>query len=152
MPLSSSRSSIPCSATSKPGSSALITASAPSTCRAIFGNGPTGSTPQFARRAGRLPHSARRRMRHHHLRSAQDRHHARRRQPCPAASRSGCATCSNPIGILTLFIIYQIYRFYDTQSLGLIVLTVFDLFVMVLIWHEYGLMRRHHLVPPRTAS
>src|SRR6202030_894326 len=44
MPASSSRSSIPCSATSKPGSSALITASAPSTCRAIFGNGPTGST------------------------------------------------------------------------------------------------------------
>ena len=41
---SSSRSSIPCSATSKPGSSALITASVPSTCRAIFGNGATGST------------------------------------------------------------------------------------------------------------
>src|ERR1700719_3445555 len=41
--------------------------------------------------------------------------------------------------VLTLFIIYQIYRFYDTQSLGLIVLTVFDLFVMVLIWHEYCL-------------
>src|SRR6202043_3593189 len=56
--------------------------------------------PQFARRVGRLPHSARRRMRHHHLRSAQDRHHARRRQPCPAASRGGCATCSGPIGII----------------------------------------------------
>src|SRR6267378_1658569 len=42
MPARSSRSSIPCSATSKPGSSALIMASAPSTCRAIFGNGPTG--------------------------------------------------------------------------------------------------------------
>jgi uncharacterized membrane protein len=38
--------------------------------------------------------------------------------------------------VLTLFIIYQIYRFYETQSLGLIVLTAFDLFVMVLIWHE----------------
>src|SRR5439155_333267 len=43
MPASSSRSSILCSATSKPGSSALIMASAPSTCRAIFENGPTGS-------------------------------------------------------------------------------------------------------------
>src|SRR5712672_779132 len=32
-----------CSATSKPGSSALIMASGPSTCRAIFANGPTGS-------------------------------------------------------------------------------------------------------------
>src|SRR5438874_580930 len=42
-PASSSRSSTPCSATSKPGSSAPITASAPSICRAIFGNGPTGS-------------------------------------------------------------------------------------------------------------
>ena len=39
----SSRSSIPCSATSKPGSSAPITASAPSICRAICGSGPTGS-------------------------------------------------------------------------------------------------------------
>src|SRR6266403_5507944 len=38
MPANSSRSSIPYSATSKPGSSALITASVPSTCRAIFGN------------------------------------------------------------------------------------------------------------------
>ena len=37
------RSSIPCSATSKPCSSARITASAPSTCRATCGNGPTAS-------------------------------------------------------------------------------------------------------------
>jgi hypothetical protein len=43
MPASSSRSSIRCSATSKPGSSVPITASASSTCRAIFGKGPTGS-------------------------------------------------------------------------------------------------------------
>jgi hypothetical protein len=43
MPAPSSRSFIPCSATSKPGSSAPITVSAPSTCRAICGNGPTGS-------------------------------------------------------------------------------------------------------------
>ena len=50
-------------------------------------------SPQLARRVGRLPHSARRRMRHHHLRSAQDGHPARRRQPCTAASRDGCATC-----------------------------------------------------------
>jgi hypothetical protein len=53
---------------------------------------------QLARRVGRLPHSARRRMRHHHLRSAQDRHPARRRQPCPAASRDGCAACFTWIG------------------------------------------------------
>src|SRR6202047_3779632 len=54
--------------------------------------------PQLARRVGRLSHSARRRMRHHHLRSAQDRHPARRRQPCPATSRCGCAACTSWIG------------------------------------------------------
>ena len=54
--------------------------------------------------------------------------------------------------VLALFIIYQIYRFYYTQSVGLVVLTVFDVFVMVLIWHEYRLMRRHQSVPPRTAG
>ena len=48
--------------------------------------------------------------------------------------------------ILAVFIIYQIYRFSYTQSMGLIVLTVFDLFVMVLIWHEYGLVRRLHSI------
>lgn len=46
--------------------------------------------------------------------------------------------------VLGLFIVYQLYRYYYTQSIGLIVLTVFDLIVMVLIWHEYGLMRRHY--------
>lgn len=46
---------------------------------------------------------------------------------------------------LSLFIVYQLYRFSYTHSAGLIVLTVFDLFVMVLIWHEYRLVRRHRL-------
>ncbi len=41
-----------------------------------------------------------------------------------------------------LFIAYQLYRFSYTHSPGLIVLTVFDLFVIALIWHEYGLVRR----------
>lgn len=45
--------------------------------------------------------------------------------------------------VLSLFIAYQLYRFSYTHSAGLIVLTVFDLFVMVLIWHEYRLVRRH---------
>jgi len=53
--------------------------------------------------------------------------------------------------VLGLFILYQIYRFFFTQSVGLIVLTVFDLIVMLLIWHEYGLMRRHHPVTSRQA-
>lgn len=45
--------------------------------------------------------------------------------------------------VLGLFIAYQLYRFFYTHSAGLIVLTVFDIVVMGLIWHEYRLVRRH---------
>jgi len=45
--------------------------------------------------------------------------------------------------VLGLFIAYQAYRFTLTHSLGLIALTLFDLLVIVLIWHEYRLVRRH---------
>jgi uncharacterized membrane protein len=45
--------------------------------------------------------------------------------------------------VLGLFIAYQLYRFSYTHGLGLIVLTVFDIFVMGLIWHEYRLVRHH---------
>lgn len=45
--------------------------------------------------------------------------------------------------VLGLFVIYQLYRFTYTQGIGLIVLTVFDVIVMILIWHEYTLVRRH---------
>jgi len=45
--------------------------------------------------------------------------------------------------VLALFIAYQLYRYTHTRGVGLIVLTVFDLFVMVLIWHEYRLLRGH---------
>jgi uncharacterized membrane protein len=45
--------------------------------------------------------------------------------------------------VLGLFIVYQLYRFSYTHGLGLIVLTVFDVVVMGLIWHEYRLARRH---------
>ena len=45
--------------------------------------------------------------------------------------------------VLTGFIAYQLYRFSHTHSLGLIALTVFDLFVIVLIWHEYQRVRHH---------
>lgn len=44
---------------------------------------------------------------------------------------------------LGLFIVYQLYRYSYTHSAGLIVLTVFDLFVMVLIWHEWRVLHRH---------
>jgi uncharacterized membrane protein len=45
--------------------------------------------------------------------------------------------------ILGLFIVYQLYRFSNTYGVGLIVLTVFDVIVMGLIWHEYRLVHRH---------
>ncbi len=46
--------------------------------------------------------------------------------------------------VLGLFIVYQLYRFSFTHGFGLIVLTVFDVVVMGLIWHEYRLVRRLH--------
>jgi uncharacterized membrane protein len=45
--------------------------------------------------------------------------------------------------VLGLFILYQLYRYSYTHGVGLIALTVFDIVVMALIWHEYGLVRRH---------
>lgn len=45
--------------------------------------------------------------------------------------------------VLGLFIVYQVYRFSYTHSLGLLVLSGFDVMVIGLIWHEYRLIRRH---------
>ena len=47
------------------------------------------------------------------------------------------------IAVLGLFIVYQLYRFSHTHGAGLVALTVFDVFVVVLIWHEWRLYRRH---------
>ncbi len=50
-----------------------------------------------------------------------------------------------PLSLLALvaFIAYQLYRYSYTHSVGLLILTAFDLFVMVLVWHEWRLLRRH---------
>ena len=45
--------------------------------------------------------------------------------------------------LMTVFIAYQLYRYSYTHSLWLIALTIFDIFVIGLIWHEYRLLRRH---------
>jgi uncharacterized membrane protein len=45
--------------------------------------------------------------------------------------------------VMSLFIAYQLYRFTYTHGAGLIVLTVFDLGVIWLVWHEWRLVRRH---------
>lgn len=42
---------------------------------------------------------------------------------------------------LALFMIYQLYRFVETQSPVMLILTLFDLLVMWLIWHEYQIKR-----------
>lgn len=45
--------------------------------------------------------------------------------------------------VFGLFIAYQLYRYSFTHDAGLIVLSIFDLFVIVLAVHEYRLLRRH---------
>lgn len=44
---------------------------------------------------------------------------------------------------LSAFIVYQLYRYSYTHSFGLILLTIFDLVVIALVWHEWRLLRKH---------
>src|SRR5579884_4260213 len=41
------------------------------------------------------------------------------------------------------FIAYQLYRYSFTHDIGLIALSIFDLFVIALAVHEYRLLRKH---------
>lgn len=41
------------------------------------------------------------------------------------------------------FIAYQLYRYSYTHDVGLILLSIFDLFVIFLAVHEYRLLRKH---------
>jgi uncharacterized membrane protein len=41
------------------------------------------------------------------------------------------------------FIAYQLYRYSYTHDIGLILLSIFDLFVIYLAVHEYRLLRKH---------
>jgi uncharacterized membrane protein len=45
--------------------------------------------------------------------------------------------------IFSLFIVYQLYRYSYTHGFGLILITVLDIVVIVLIWHEYRVMRKY---------
>jgi uncharacterized membrane protein len=47
------------------------------------------------------------------------------------------------IAVFGLFIAYQLYRYSWTHDVGLIVLSIFDLFVIALAVHEYRLLRKH---------
>lgn len=46
------------------------------------------------------------------------------------------------IAVLLIFILYQLYQMTMTPSFGLAALTVFDILIVVLTWHEYGRHRR----------
>lgn len=52
-----------------------------------------------------------------------------------------------PLGIVvfTAFGLYQIYQYSHTHSLGLLILTILDVFVVALTWHEYRVIK-HHLI------
>lgn len=54
--------------------------------------------------------------------------------------------------VLGLFIAYQLYRFSYTSGVGLIILSVFDLVVMMLIWREYALVRHMGVNPSSPSS
>jgi uncharacterized membrane protein len=43
--------------------------------------------------------------------------------------------------IFTLFIVYQIYRYYFTHSAWLLALTILDLVIIGLVWHEYKYLK-----------
>ena len=44
---------------------------------------------------------------------------------------------------LGIFILYQLYQFSHTHSLGLLALSAFDLFVASLVWREYRSRKQH---------
>jgi uncharacterized membrane protein len=48
------------------------------------------------------------------------------------------------IVIFGLFIVYQLYRFTFTHSAWLLLVTVVDVVVIALTWHECKYLRRHH--------
>ncbi len=46
------------------------------------------------------------------------------------------------IGVLILFILYQLYRIALTPATGMIALTIFDALVLALTWREWRVQRR----------
>ncbi len=44
--------------------------------------------------------------------------------------------------VLSAFIVYQVYRMSYRFSIGLLLLTIFDSFIIVLTWHEYQKRRK----------
>ena len=46
------------------------------------------------------------------------------------------------MAVFGLFIVYQLYRYNFTHSSWLLILTVFDIFIIWLTWHEYNFLKR----------
>jgi uncharacterized membrane protein len=49
------------------------------------------------------------------------------------------------IGVFALFIAYQLYRYTITYSVWLLFITVIDVIVIGLVWHEWGYLHRQRL-------
>ncbi|HET8581271.1 MAG TPA: DUF2127 domain-containing protein [Candidatus Paceibacterota bacterium] len=47
--------------------------------------------------------------------------------------------------VFGLFIVYQLYRYTFTHSIWLLLITVIDLIVIGLTWHEWGYLRKHRI-------
>ncbi len=47
--------------------------------------------------------------------------------------------------VFTMFIVYQVYRYTFTHSFFLIFLTILDIVVIILTWHEYQYFKKHHI-------
>ena len=56
------------------------------------------------------------------------------------------------IAIFVLFVMYQIYRYTFTHSIWLLLITLLDIVVIWLTWHEYTYMRDHRPAVSSTRS
>lgn len=61
--------------------------------------------------------------------------------------REKAAAYPASLAALLGFVVYQLYRHSYTHSAGLLVLTLFDVVVMGLVWHEWRVMRAHGVTP-----
>ena len=47
------------------------------------------------------------------------------------------------LAVMGIFVLYQLYQLYTGGSLLIVMLTLFDIIVLGLIWHEYRIVRRY---------
>lgn len=59
-----------------------------------------------------------------------------------------------PFALITLglLMLYQVYSIYLKASLGLILLTAFDIFVLIMIWQEYGRVKVNYAVSKQKSA